>query len=188
MPYQVVAVGGSRGGSQALAVLLSRLPGDFTVPVVAALHRCPESAPALIQKLRAESALPVVEAEDKDPLGPGRVYVAPPGYHLLVERGNLALSTEGLVSRARPSIDVLFESAADAWGSQVIGVVLSGSSSDGAAGLARIKRSGGLTVVQQPETAEARTMPEAALRAAPADRVLPLAQIAPFLVRICGRK
>ena len=186
MSYEIVAVGGSRGGVKALAEVLSGLPSDFPTPAVATLHRGREPGPALVRKLQTGCALRVMEADDKEPLARGRVYLAPPGYHVLVERCNLALSTEGPVSLAQPSIDVLFESAADAWGSQVIGVILSGASVDGSAGLARIKQLGGLAVVQDPETAEARTMPEAAVRAAPVDRVLPLAQIAPFLVRTCG--
>ena len=111
----------------------------------------------------------------------GRVYLAPRDYHLLVERGHFALSTEAPVYFARPSIDVLFESAADAYGEGVVGVVLTGANGDGARGLARIKAAGGLAVVQEPATARAPEMPSAAIEAADVDRVLPLPEIAAFL-------
>jgi two-component system chemotaxis response regulator CheB len=127
----------------------------------------------------------VVEVEDKDLIAPGRVYLAPPDYHLLVEPGSFALSVDERVQYARPSIDVLFESAADAYGERVIGVVLTGANADGAAGLARIAKRGGAAIVQDPETAEAREMPAAALAAAPAT-VLPLESIGPHIAELCA--
>jgi two-component system chemotaxis response regulator CheB len=125
--------------------------------------------------------LPVSDADDKQPILPRHVYLAPPDYHLLIQRGWFSLSTEEHVHFARPSIDVLFESAADAYGEQVIGLILTGANQDGAAGLARIKERGGVAIVQDPSTAERGEMPDAALAATVADAVLPLEEIGPFL-------
>ena len=131
--------------------------------------------------LRLRTRLPVADVEDKAPIEPGRVYLAPPDYHLLIEPGYFSLSTEPHVHYARPSIDVLFESAADAYGDRVIGVILTGANADGAHGLARIKQLGGVAVVQDPRTAERPEMPGAALVATAADAVLPLVEIGPFV-------
>jgi two-component system chemotaxis response regulator CheB len=185
MGYEIVVIGASRGGMRALATLLSALPRELGATVAAVLHRGEGSGEELIRFLQSASVLPVREAQDKDDLGRGAVYVAPAGYHLLVEKGGLALSTEGPVSWARPSIDVLFESAADAGGERVIGVILTGANSDGAQGLARIKERGGLTVVQEPSEAECPIMPEAAIAASAVDHVLRLAEIPPLLARLC---
>jgi two-component system chemotaxis response regulator CheB len=135
--------------------------------------------------LQRSSGLPVSEPDDKEPIARGRVYLAPRDYHLLIEGRHFALSTEAPVCYARPSIDVLFESAADAYGKDVIGVILTGKNRDGARGLAAIKKCGGLAVVEDPATAEAREMPEAALAATIVDRVLPLGGIALFLSSLC---
>src|SRR5207247_10114796 len=125
--------------------------------------------------------------EDKTAIEPRHVYIAPSDYHLLVEAGSFALSVDERVQHARPSIDVLFESAADAYGDRVIGVILTGANEDGAAGLARTKARGGIAVVQDPSQAERRTMPDAAIAATVADAVLPLDQIGPFLYGLCVR-
>ena len=185
MEGSIVVVGASLGGVQALARLLSALPRELSATVVAVLHRGVGSGEELVRFLQSASVLPVREAEDKDDLERGAVYLAPAGYHLLVEKCGLALSTDGPVSWARPSIDVLFESAADAWGKRVIGVVLTGSNTDGAQGLARIQKRGGLTIVQAPSEAECRDMPEAAIAACAVDHVLTLAEIPPLLARLC---
>ncbi|HKY05712.1 MAG TPA: chemotaxis protein CheB, partial [Blastocatellia bacterium] len=131
-----------------------------------------------------ESSLPVVEVEDKQPIFPGKIYMAPANYHLLVEEGHFALSTEGPVQFARPSIDVLFESAADTYRNRVVAVLLSGSNSDGAQGMARVKENGGLAVVQDPATAESRVMPDAAIAATEVDWILPLSEIPLFLTKL----
>lgn len=170
------------GGSNALPILLKGLPKEFPVPLIIAQHRGKEADLVLLRILQDGCALPVCEPEDKEPIVAGRVYIAPADYHLLVEPGNLALSTECPVHYARPSVDVLFESAADAYGNAVIGVVLTGANLDGAQGAARIKARGGLVVVQDPSSAERPEMPGAAIKAAPVDRILPLSQIAAFLV------
>jgi two-component system chemotaxis response regulator CheB len=134
--------------------------------------------------LQRESALPVNEVTDKEVILPGWIYLAPANYHLLIDQGTFALSTEAPVHYARPSIDLLFASAADTYGERAIGVILTGASDDGAQGAAEIKARGGLVVVQQPETAESRVMPESAIAATEVDQVLPLSEIAAFLVRL----
>ena len=178
---QLVVVGASLGGLQALTAILPALPADFPLPLVLVLHRGIDPESQLAELLQRHSALPVREANDKEPLVGGHVYVGPSDYHLLVERGWLALSTDARVSHARPSIDVLFESAADSYGEGVIAVLLTGASRDGAQGALRIKQRGGLVAAQDPATAEAPVMPRAAIEAGAVDRVLPVAEIAAWL-------
>jgi two-component system chemotaxis response regulator CheB len=182
----IVAIGASWGGVQAIGTVLRGLPDRFPVPIVIAQHRGEEGPTRLAETLERGAPIHVAEATDKDDLEPGHAYLAPPGYHLLVERGSLSLSTDDHVRFSRPSIDVLFESVADAYGEDAVGVILTGASDDGATGLARIRRRGGVTVVQEPATAERRTMPDAALARGQAHRVLALDEIAPFLVKVCG--
>lgn len=186
MTRQLVVIGASWGGVNALRVLLAGLPPELAVPVVVVLHRSPEGGDGLTTVFRAATKLVVMEARDKQPLEPGHVYIAPADYHLLVEPSSLALSVDEPVSYARPSVDVLFESAADAYGSATVGVILTGSGSDGARGMLRLQKAGALTVVQDPATAENRGMPDAALLSARVDQVLPLEKIAAFLVARCG--
>ena len=182
----IIAIGASWGGIHAVGVVLRGLPADLPVPVVIAQHRRDDGPSRLAETLGRRSAFRVVEASDKDPLKPGRAYLAPPGYHLLVERGSVSLSTDDYVRFSRPSIDVLFDSVAGAYGEDAVGVILTGASDDGAEGLARIHQSGGVTIVQEPSSAERRTMPDAALATGQAHRVLHLDEIAPFLVKVCG--
>jgi two-component system chemotaxis response regulator CheB len=187
MAYELVAVGCSWGGLAALSRLLEHLPDGVDLPIVVAQHRGPDSLRgALAATLQRRFERPVAEVEDKDPIAPGRVYIAPPDYHLLVEPGSFALSVDEHVQYARPSIDVLFESAADAYGERVIGVVLTGANADGAAGLARIVERGGAAIVQDPDTAEAPEMPAAALAAVAATTVLPLEGIGPHIAELCA--
>jgi two-component system chemotaxis response regulator CheB len=163
---RVVVIGSSWGGLHALRVVLSGLPPGFQAPVCVAQHRtATDEEAALAGLLDQASALPVRDADDKDALRDGEVLVAPPDYHLLVEPGEVALSVDAPVRFSRPSIDVLFESAADAYREHAIGVVLTGSNADGAAGLRRIRDFGGHTIVQDPDTAERPEMPRAALDA-----------------------
>jgi two-component system chemotaxis response regulator CheB len=185
--FEIVVVGASLGGLNALQTLLAGLPGTFPVPLAIVQHCGSDCGGMLCTALQEHSALPVGEPEDKDAITPGRVYLAPVDYHLMVERGRFSLSTEGRVCYARPSIDVLFESAADAYGGRTVGVILTGSGRDGARGVARIKRAGGLVIVQDPATAESRYMPDAALTGCAADHILPLSGIAPLLTRLCPR-
>lgn len=186
MAFELVVVGTSMGGLRALEVILHALPSGLPIAVAIAQHRHRDSDKGLVNHLQSQCVMPVVEAEDKQAIAGGQVYLAPADYHLLVEPGHFALSTEAPVTHARPSIDVLFESAADAYGDRTIGIILTGASYDGAQGLAKIKAHGGFTIVQEPATAESPTMPNAALSLVSADKILPLPQIAPFLVNLCA--
>jgi two-component system, chemotaxis family, protein-glutamate methylesterase/glutaminase len=183
--YDIVVIGASLGGLRALMTLLEGLSASFPLPIAIAQHRHREAADGLAAFLQHHSALQICEAEDKQPLAAGNVYLAPADYHLMVERGGLALSTEAPVLLARPSIDVLFETAADAYGAGVVGVILTGASDDGARGLALVKARGGLTVVQDPGSAESSVMPLAAIATTHTEHVFPLEQIARFLIRVC---
>jgi two-component system, chemotaxis family, protein-glutamate methylesterase/glutaminase len=180
----LVVIGASLGGLRAIGNLLAGLPPNFGLPLVIAQHRHKDSDGALRDALQDQTALPVYEAEDKQPIQAGCVYLAPADYHLLVELGSLALSTEAPVHHARPSIDVLFESAADAYGAAAVGVILTGASADGAHGLAVIKQRGGFAIVQEPATAECRVMPDAALQLIRPDIVSSLANITSILTRL----
>ncbi|MEG4284117.1 chemotaxis protein CheB [Microcoleus sp. A006_D1] len=218
--FEIVVVGTSLGGLQALTVMLADLPQSFPLPVVIVQHRHKSSQDRLTDVLQQQSSLQITEAQDKEEIAPGRVYLAPADYHLLIEspsdeefslyendftewgsvavesihnskslipnRGTpkFALSTEAPVCYARPSIDVLFESAADAFGEKVIGIILTGASSDGSEGLAKIKAEGGLTFVEEPASALCRTMPASAIANVEVDWILPLSQIAPCLVNL----
>lgn len=148
-------------------------------------HRYKESEYFLSQFLQQYLVLPIKEVEDKDRLCPGHIYLAPADYHLLVEPGYLSLSVDEPVSFARPSIDVLFESTADTYREKTIGIILTGANHDGAQGLARIKASGGVAIVQDPASAENSTMPQAAIDATDVDKILPLAAIASHLTQLC---
>ncbi len=157
---------------------------DFPVPVAIVQHRDKTSDDTLCKPLQSACALPVTDAQDKELILPGHVYLAPADYHLLVDRDGFALSTEGKVRHSRPSIDVLFESAANAFDSGVVGVILTGASEDGARGTARIKERGGLVVVQDPTTAESPVMPAAAAAADSVYHILPLTEIPVFLAKL----
>lgn len=180
--YDALVVGVSAGGLAALSTLLPGLDPEFPAHVLIVQHLSPGSDDYMVRRLNELSALEVREAEDKDVPRRGCVYVAPPNYHLLVELdGTLALSIEPRVNFSRPSVDVLFETAAEAHGDRLVGVVLTGANNDGAKGLQRIKEYGGFCIVQSPETAQADAMPRAAIEAVTPDAVLPLKKIAPYL-------
>jgi two-component system chemotaxis response regulator CheB len=189
-PPELIAIGCSLGGMRALETLLGGLPRGFCVPIVVAQHRHRRSNEGLPEFLRRHTSLEVVDADDKQWIEPGHVYLAPANYHLLVERrgegGELSLSVDEMVRYSRPSIDVLFESAADAYGKHLVGVVLTGANEDGARGAARIKKRGGVVLVQDPQTAEAPAMPRAVIEAVRVDRILRLEEIASHLVELCG--
>lgn len=182
---EAVVIGGSAGAVEALDSLLPALPREFPAAVFVVLH-LPRDRPSMLAEIfAAKCALPVEEAEDKAPVRPGTVCFAPPDYHLLIEPGRrVALSVDEPVNLSRPSIDVLFESAADAYRASLMGIILSGASADGAAGLAAVSAAGGLTVVQEPASAAAPLMINSALERCAVDYVLPLGQIAALLRRI----
>jgi len=173
-----VAIGASAGGVEVLSVLLSALPASCRAAFFIVMH-IPRERPSLLADVfNAKCALPVREAEDKEPVQPGTVYFAPPDYHLLLDRGPaLALSSDEPVHFSRPSIDVLFDSAADIYGERLLGLILTGANQDGAEGLAAVGRAGGRTVVQEPGGAAVPFLPEAALQVGPVDFVLSLAQL-----------
>ena len=180
---ELIAIGTSLGGLNALLELFGRLPATLPVPIVMVQHRGATADTTLVEMLSHATALTVVEAEDKVAMQPGTIYVAPPDYHLLIEAdGTLALSTDAPVRSARPSIDVLFETAADAYRERVLAVLLTGASADGAAGLTHVKRRGGCAIVQDPASAECATMPSAGIAATPVDYILPLRQIGEHLI------
>jgi two-component system chemotaxis response regulator CheB len=177
-----VVIGASAGGVEALAVLLPALPATFHPSLLIVLH-LPRQGPSLLVEIYAKRCtLPIREADDKEPLEPGTVYFAPPDYHMLVERNRqIALSADEPVHFSRPSIDVLFESAADVYGERLLGIILTGGNEDGAAGLHAIHQAGGVTVVQQPDSAKVPLMVVSALQRGPADFVLSLPEIAQLL-------
>jgi two-component system, chemotaxis family, protein-glutamate methylesterase/glutaminase len=186
MSYDVIAIGASWGGLHAVGALLDGLSADVDAAIVVAQHRGRDSARGALESLlQRHVERPVTEPDDKAPIERCHVYVAPADYHLLVENGHFALTTDSRVQHARPSIDVLFESIADAYRERAIGIVLTGANADGAAGLAAIKRHGGVAIVQDPATAERRTMPDAAIAATSADAVLVLEEIPNFLYGLC---
>ncbi len=188
MRYDIVTIGSSWGGLAAIRSVLAGLPADFRPAVVIAQHRSSDSRDkGLAAYYDARCDLPVRTIEDKQPIEEGHVYFAPPDYHLLVDRGFFELSVDLRVQFARPSIDVLFESAVDAYGERVIGVVLTGANADGAAGLSCIHKNGGFTIVQNPATAEKPDMPLAALEAVKRPgAVLDLDEIPTYLTKLAG--
>jgi two-component system, chemotaxis family, protein-glutamate methylesterase/glutaminase len=181
-----VAIGASAGGVEALSVLLPAVPAALRAAILIVLHLPRERSSVLAEIFSSKCARPVREAVDKEPVEPGTVYFAPPDYHLLVDKAgragaHLALSADDLVNFSRPSIDVLFESAADVYGQRLLGIILTGANHDGAAGLAAVHEAAGITVVQHPGTAQSSMMPMAAIKQSPVDYVLTLEQIAELL-------
>jgi two-component system, chemotaxis family, protein-glutamate methylesterase/glutaminase len=184
--YDLICIGASWGGLNAVGQVLADLPDAVDLPIVLAQHRSAESQEgALAELLSNQSRRRILDAEDKMALEVGHVYIAPPDYHLLVEHGSLALSVDERIQFARPSVDVLFASAADAYGRGVIGIILTGANEDGAEGLKHIKDSGGVALIQDPAGATRRAMPDAAIAATVADAVLPLETIGKFVYGLC---
>ena len=187
--HDLVAIGTSWGGLDALRTLLSGLPASLDAAVVVAQHRAPGSHPtALRDLLGAVTAMTVCEAGDKDELRRGIVYLAAPDYHVLIEDGSIALTVDAPVLYARPSVDVLLESAAEAYLDRCVGVVLTGANDDGARGLRRVADHGGVTIVQDPASAVRPEMPRAALAAVPDARVALVDEIAALVVELCGER
>jgi two-component system chemotaxis response regulator CheB len=186
--YSIVVVGASWGGLHALSVLVAGLPPSFVTPLVLVQHRSKDAHSLLGELLQDHTPLTVLEVEDKQPIAPGHVYLAPADYHLLIEGSHFSLTVDEAVRFSRPSIDVTFSSAADACGARAVGLVLTGANEDGAAGLRRIVDRGGAALVQDPATAEVRTMPQAALRAVPEAEVVSLDRIAGRLAQIVGQE
>jgi two-component system, chemotaxis family, protein-glutamate methylesterase/glutaminase len=177
-----IVMGASAGGIEALMTLLPALSAAFRIPIFIVLH-LPRDRPSLLPRIFLQKcAVPVREAADKEPVRPGTVYFAPPDYHLLIDEGPcLALSADELVNHSRPSIDVLFESAADVYGARLLGIIMTGANEDGAEGLAAIHAAGGITIVQHPHSAQVKQMVAAALSRTPASHVLDLEGISAIL-------
>jgi two-component system chemotaxis response regulator CheB len=176
---QAVVIGVSAGGLNALSAILPQLPADYPLPVMIVIHLPPDRNSVVAELFDERCALTVREAEDKEDILPGHVYFAPPDYHLLVEADHrLSLSSEEPVLFSRPSVDVLFETAADVYGEGLIGVILTGANPDGAAGLKAVMAAGGRGLVQRPDLSYASAMPEAALEFSPQAEALSLEQIA----------
>ena len=182
---ELIVIGCSLGGMKALQTILTDLPKEFCIPIVVAQHRHKRSNEELPSFFRRTTHMRVVDADDKQPIKPSTVYLAPADYHLLVAKGELNLSVDDAVRFSRPSIDVLFESAADAYGAALAGIVLTGANEDGANGAKRIKMRGGIVIAQDPASAEAPAMPQAAIDTGAVDQILPLEQIASHLVELC---
>lgn len=173
IPTQALVIGASAGGVEAMSAILPHLPADYPLPIMVVIHLPADRRSLMADLFDAKCLMKVREAEDKEPIEPGTIYFAPADYHLLVESDRrLSLSSEEPVLFSRPSIDVLFETAADAYGPALLGIVLSGANEDGAHGLKTIVEAGGQAVVQAPEEARAAEMPLAARKAVPKARVM----------------
>lgn len=182
---KAIVIGASAGALEALSVILPNLPADYPVPVFVVVHIPPDKRSVLAELFRAKCRMNVVEVEDKEPILPGTVYFAPPDYHLLVENEcALSLSSDEAVLFSRPSIDVLFESAADVYGERLTGIILTGANHDGARGLMMVASAGGDAIVQEPNEAFQAAMPEGAIALTPNASVMPLTAIADYLERI----
>lgn len=182
---RVVVIGASAGGIDALLALLPALPPGYAVPVIAVLHLPEDHRSVLAEVFAARCRVPVREIADKQSLAPGAIHFAPPGYHLLIEPdGAFALNCDPPERFSRPSIDVLLDSAADAFGRALVAVLLTGANDDGARGMARAGEAGALTVVQDPQEARSPEMPQAAIAAAAPDFVLPLAEIRKLITQL----
>ena len=179
---RAVVIGASAGALEALSVLLPALPATFPLPIFVVVHVPADKPSVLADIFSAKCRLRAIEAEDKEPVEPGVIYFAPPDYHMLLEdKLTIALSNEEAVLFSRPSIDVTLESAADVWGDGLIGIILTGANQDGARGLKAIGQAGGTTIVQKPDTAYARAMPEAATALCPQAQVMTLADMSAYL-------
>ncbi|GAB2561772.1 chemotaxis protein CheB [Dyella jejuensis] len=179
---KAVVMGGSAGSLEALSTILGSIPAGFQASIFITVHVPSDRKNALVEVLQSKCQLEVREAEDKEPICPATVYVAPPDYHLLIEKdGTMALSSDEPVFYSRPAIDVLFESAADIYGPSLVGIVLSGANEDGANGLRAIQEAGGMVLVQDASQAYASAMPEAALAACSEARMLSVGELSEFL-------
>ena len=185
MKYEAIVIGVSSGGMQAMKIMFSLLPKNFNTPIIIVQHIGTSSNSQWIQLLNNQSNVFLKEADEKEKIEDGNVYIAPPNYHLMIENDKtFSLTIDERVNYARPSIDVLFESAAIAYKDKLIGVILTGSSSDGSLGLKKIKDFGGLIIAQDPKTAESSYMPASAIAVVPMDYILSLEEIISLLVKL----
>ncbi|MDD4648682.1 MAG: chemotaxis protein CheB [Desulfoplanes sp.] len=184
MAIELIVMGTSLGGLEALQTIFSGLDKNFSIPIAAVLHRSKEKQSSLVPLLKKHSYLTIVEPEDKTPIAPGNIYIAPMGYHLLVNGDHFLLSIDPRVCHARPSIDVLFDSAAFFLQDRLAAVLLTGSGSDGTRGLVRVNTSGGMVIVQDPATAQNAEMIETALRNVKPNMIMSLEKIPLYLNEI----
>lgn len=183
--FKAVVIGVSSGGVSALKLILGELPADFPIPVLVVTHITPDSGDGLAILLDTLCAIRVKEADEQELMTPGTVYLAPANYHLMVERGGvLSLSIDPPVNFARPSVDVLFDSAAEVYGAALIGAILTGAGHDGSRGMLSIKERGGMTIVQEPADAEVGAMPENVLKLLKPDHVVELKQVSTLLMQL----
>ncbi len=187
MKYRAIVIGASTGGIEAIRAILMPLQEGFAVPIVIVQHLSPYSDNYMVTHLNGTCRINVKEADEKEKILPGSVYIAPPNYHVLLEKDeSISLTVEPRENYSRPSVDILFESAADAYGNSLIGIVLTGANSDGSKGLKRIKELGGLAIVQDPKTAVASSMPKAAIEITAVDYILSLNEISKKLIELIG--
>jgi two-component system, chemotaxis family, protein-glutamate methylesterase/glutaminase len=185
MKYEAIVIGVSSGGMNAMKVIFSLLPKNFKTPFIIVQHIGKQSNNKWIELINNTSNICIKEADEKEKIAQGFAYIAPPNYHLLIEKTKtFSLTVDERVNFSRPSIDVLFESAAEAFKNKLIGVILTGSSIDGTSGLKRIKECGGVTIVQDPATAESDYMPASAIAAIQVDYILPLEGIIDLLIKM----
>ena len=187
--YKAIVIGASTGGMEALSTVSSCLPREFPLSIVFVQHLHPAEGGYLVEYLGNKSALKVKEADEKEVIRVGHIYVAPPNYHLLIEHDQtFSLSIDEKVNYARPSIDVLFESAVYVWSNHLIGIILTGANNDGAYGMRLIKEHGGLTIAQDPSTAECPVMPQAAIDIGAVEKILPLEGVVNFLKTLVSKQ
>ncbi len=185
MNFEAIVIGVSSGGMNVMKIMFSLLPKEFSIPIIIVQHMSAHSDGEWIKILNDKSGLNMKEADEKEKIGKGNVYIAPPNYHLLIERDKtFSLTIDERVNFARPSIDVLFESAAEAYKNKLIGIVLTGSNNDGTKGIKRIQECGGLTIIQNPETAESAYMPRSAISVIQPDYILSLQEIIKLLIKL----
>lgn len=185
MKHEAIVIGVSSGGMNAMKIIFSLLPKDFNTPIIIVQHIGARSDNHWIKLLNQKSNVYIKEADEKEKIENGIVYIAPPNYHLLIEKNKtFSLTIDGRVNFARPSIDVLFESAADAYKNKLIGIILTGANNDGTKGIKRVKECGGLTIIQDPKTAESSYMPASAIMAIKPDYILSLEDITYLLMKL----
>ncbi len=183
MSVSIIVIGASAGGMETIKKILSELPKNFSIPIVVVLHLMSGKESEIVKLLQNNCKIEIVEATINSKIEKGMAIFAPPNYHILIEKnGSYSLSTESKINFSRPSIDILFETAADAFGSEVVGIVLSGASSDGSKGLLEIKNKGGTCIVQDPKTAVFDTMPKKAIESVEVDYILSPKEIAKYLI------
>lgn len=181
--YDAIVIGVSAGGLNALTRVLEKLPADFPVPVIVVQHRAKDDRSLLEEVVQQRCKVYVKQADEKEAAKQGIVYFAPPDYHLLIERdGTFSLTHDSPVNFSRPSIDILFETAAEVFKNKLLGIILTGANQDGAEGMEMIRQNGGTTIAQDPNTAEYPEMPRAAIKTGSIQHVMPLDDISRFLL------